>query len=92
MHRQRTTRLLPGKKNKGGFGFILWPLLLFTVGLYGIIAFIVLKENTNEPADLTDLYDDDKLEQQRHHSLDSLVMEGLPPKHPSAIMATGVSI
>jgi len=66
-------RPLPVAKGRGkiSFGLILWPLLAFTIILYGIIAWVVLRDTTDAQLGAT-VFDDDLFEHQRHHSLDSL--------------------
>ena len=72
MFRGRARPLSVAKsRGKISFGLILWPLLAFTIILYGIIAWVVLRDTTDAQLGAT-VFDDDLFEHQRHHSLDSL--------------------
>jgi hypothetical protein len=72
MFRGRARPLSTAKgRGKISFGLILWPLLAFTIILYGIIAWVVLRDTTDAQLGAT-VFDDDLFEHQRHHSLDSL--------------------
>ena len=76
---------MPAEKGENkantGFGYILWPLLGATLLLYLFIAYLVLSgdplANDRQNNQIEDV--DDVNAHERHHSLDSLVMEGLPP-------------
>jgi hypothetical protein len=97
MFRGRARPLSAAKgRGKISFGLILWPLLAFTIILYGIIAWVVLRDTTDAQLGAT-VFDDDLFEHQRHHSLDSLgdtqspiriSFSASPPPNALALMHT----